>query len=91
MSRYKKADKVVTPDPQLAAWCEALAPRVEPDTVPPGWMTAIELGKLLGKDRSTVTGLLQTAIREGRAEVKKFRVLSGQRGIYPTPHYRLIK
>lgn len=73
-----------------SAWCAALAPKIEPDTVPPGWMTAIELGKLLGKDRSTVTGLLQTAIREGRAEVKKFRVQSGQRGIYPTPHYRLL-
>jgi len=86
MSKKITAEQLVA-----SAWSAALAPKIEPDTVPPGWMTAIELGKLLGKDRSTVTGLLQTAIREGRAEVKKFRVLSGQRGIYPTPHYRLLK
>ena len=77
------------PDPQLAAWCEALAPRHELDVVPQGWLTAVQLGQMLGKDRSTVTGLLQNAIREGRAEVRKFRVKSGQRGIYPTPHYKL--
>lgn len=87
---YKKTVKVITPDPQLAAWCEALAPRHEYDVVPEGWLTAIELGKLLGKDRSTVTSLLQKALRDGRAEVKKFRVPSGQRGVYPTPHYKLV-
>lgn len=78
------------PDPQLAAWCEALAPRNEPDAIPDGWFTAVQLGEMLGKDRSTVTGLLQSAIKEGRAEVKKFRIRAGQRGIYPTPHYRLL-
>ena len=83
--------KKLKADPQLAAWCEALAPRHEVDEVPPGWLTAIELGKMLGKDRSTITALMQTALREGRAEVRKFRVPSGQRGIYPTPHYRLLK
>lgn len=82
--------KPLKADPQLAAWCEALAPRHELDVVPEGWLTAIQLGKLLGKDRSTVTTLLQAALREGRAEVKKFRIPAGQRGIYPTPHYRLI-
>lgn len=91
MSRYKKNAKFVTPDPDLVAWCEALAPRIEPDTVPPGWFTAIELGRRIGKDRSTITHLMQRAIAEGRAEVKKFRVPSGQRGIYPVPHYRLLK
>lgn len=74
-----------------SAWSAALAPKVEPDEVPAGWFTAIELGQMLGKDPSTVTGLLQAALREHRAEVKKFRVQAGQRGIYPTPHYRLLK
>lgn len=83
--------KPLKSDPQLQAWCEALAPRHQLDVVPEGWMTALQLGKLLGKDRSTITGLLQAAIKEGRAEVRKFRVQSGQRGIYPTPHYRLVK
>jgi len=86
MSKKITAEQLVA-----SAWSAALAPKHEPDEVPTGWLTAIELGKLLGKDRSTVTGLLQTAIKEGRAEVRKFRVPSGQRGIYPTPHYRLLK
>lgn len=92
MSRYKKNAKVVTPpDPQLAAWCAALSSRTEPDVVPAGWLTAVQLGQMLGKDRSTVTALLSAACRAGRAEVKKFRVPSGQRGIYPVPHYKLTK
>ena len=86
MSKRVTAEQLVA-----SAWAAALAPKIEPDVVPSGWHTAIELGKLLGKDRSTITALMQTALREGRAEVKKFRVPSGQRGIYPTPHYRLIK
>lgn len=86
MSKRVTAEQLVA-----SAWSAALAPKVEPDTVPPGWLTAIELGKLLGKDRSTITALMQTALRAGRAEVKKFRVPSGQRGIYPVPHYRLLK
>lgn len=86
MSKRITAEQLVA-----SAWSAALAPKHEPDEVPPGWLTALQLGKLLGKDRSTITGLLQAAIKEGRAEVKKFRVQSGQRGIYPTPHYRLLK
>ncbi len=74
-----------------SAWAAALAPKHEPDAVPEGWLTAVELGKMLGKDRSTITALMQKALREGRAEVRKFRVPCGQRGIYPTPHYRLLK
>lgn len=74
-----------------SAWCAALSSRTEPDVVPAGWLTAVQLGQMLGKDRSTVTALLSAACRAGRAEVKKFRVPSGQRGIYPVPHYRLLK
>lgn len=74
-----------------SAWCAALSSRTEPDTVPAGWLTAVQLGQMLGKDRSTVTALLSAACRAGRAEVKKFRVPSGQRGIYPVPHYKLTK
>lgn len=86
MSKRVTAEQLVA-----SAWSAALAPKVEPDTVPPGWMTAAALGKLLSKNVSTITGLLQTAIKEGRAEVKKFRVPAGQRGLYPVPHYRLLK
>ena len=86
MSKRMTSEQLVA-----SAWAAALAPKNEPDVVPSGWHTAIDLGKMLGKNRSTVNSLMQVALREGRAEVKKFCVMSGQRGIYPTPHYRLLK
>lgn len=78
-------------DPQLAAWCEALAPRHELDVVPEGWLTAAQIAKLIGKNRNTASKYLCDAVKERRAEMKKFRVPAGQRGVYPTPHYRLTK
>lgn len=83
----RKQNTTGSHDADLAAWCAALVPN-EVDEIPEGWFTAIELGKMLGKDRSTITALMQTALREGRAEVRKFRVMTG-RGAYPVPHYRL--
>lgn len=88
---HKKPAKNVTPDADLAAWCAALSSRTEPDVVPAGWLTTVQLGQKLGKNRSTVAALLFAACRAGRVEVKNFRVPSGQRGVYPVPHYRLLK
>lgn len=78
---------------QLAesAWQAALAPKSEPEAIPDGWLTAAQIAKLIGKNRNTASKYLCDAIRDGRAEMKKFRVPAGQRGLYPTPHYRLTK
>jgi hypothetical protein len=76
------------PDPDLAKWCAALASPVIEDTVPPGWMTARELAKKLGKADSTMNHLLVRAVAEGRAERQSFRIVSGQ-VTRPVPHYRL--
>jgi len=77
------------PDPDLTKWCEALAPRYNVDSIPPGWFTIAEISERLGKNRSTIGKRMQDAVLDGRAEVKTFRIASGQRGIYPVPHYRI--
>ena len=74
-----------------SAWAAALAPHYAVDTVPPGWFTRAQIATRLGKTRSTIARRMEDAVVHGRAEVKIFRVVSGQRGIYPVPHYRLLK
>lgn len=76
---------------QLAesAWKAALAaPTIETDEVPNGWKTAVQLAELTGRERSTITNRMALLVRQGKAEMKRFRVITG-RGVYPTPHYRL--
>jgi hypothetical protein len=77
-------------DPDLAAWCAALATPIVADTVPDGWHTAREIAARLAKGGSTVGALLARAVREGRAEKQMFRITSGQ-VTRPVPHYRLLK
>jgi hypothetical protein len=84
MSKKVTAETLVS-----SAWAAALAPHYAVDTVPPGWFTRAEISDRLGKNRSTIARRMQDALREGRAEVKVFRIASGQRGIYPVPHYRI--
>lgn len=79
--------KPTKPDADLAAWCAALIPN-EIDEVPHGWLTAVDLAGKMGKSRDTVGNQLTRAVREGRAEVRKFRVMT-PRGSYPVPHYKL--
>ncbi len=82
--------KRANPDPDLAAWCAALASPATPDIVPPGWHTTKELSAMLGKAGPTIGSMLTRAISEGRCERKSFRVVSGQ-VTRPIPHYRLLK
>ena len=58
------------------------------DNVPDGWLSATDLAEKLNKSRHTIANQLAAAVREGRAEMQKFRVLTA-RGAYPVPHYRL--
>jgi hypothetical protein len=75
-------------DPDLAKWCAALAAPSITDEVPPGWLTARELAKKIGKADSTMGKLLNRAVVEGRAERQNFRVVVGA-FTRPVPHYRL--
>ena len=79
-----------TKDPDLAAWCAALASPLVSDQVPPGYHTIRELSKQLGKPRSSLCRLLHDAVAAGRCEVQSFRVVVGS-FVRATPHYRLLK
>lgn len=79
--------RAVTPDPDLAKWCAALASTTV-EEVPPGWVTVAQLAIKFGKADCTVSAQLTRAVREGRAETKRFRI-NTSRGPYPVPHYRL--
>jgi len=85
-----KNSKLTSEQIIASAWAAALASRHKSDVVPEGWFTSARLAEMLGKQRSSIMRMMQTAVREGRAEVKLFRVEAGQRGVYPTPHYRLL-
>ena len=85
----KSKGKLTAESLVASAWAAALSPQYEFDEVPPGWFTRAQISESLGKNRSTIARKMQEALREGRAEVKVFRVASGQRGIYPVPHYKI--
>ena len=70
-----------------AAWAAALVP-ANVDKIPAGWLTCAELADKLGKTKDTVSGQLSVAVKAGRAEMQKFRVMTN-RGVYPVPHYKL--
>jgi predicted transcriptional regulator len=86
---HKKPAKNVTADPDLAAWCAALAAPDVPDVVPPGWKTSTEVAAMLGRSPCTALRYVSAAVAAGKCEAKKFRVPAGLRGIYPVVHYRL--
>ena len=86
MSRKPPINRL-KPDADLAAWCAALVPQTA-DEVPAEWLTLRDIATKLGKADSTIGGQLARAVREGRAEVRRFRVATG-RGVYPVHHYRL--
>jgi hypothetical protein len=83
-----KKGKLTAEQIEASAWAAALASPVIEDAVPPGWMTARELAKKLGKADSTMGKLLNRAVLEGRAERQNFRVVVGA-FTRPTPHYHL--
>jgi hypothetical protein len=75
-------------DPDLAAWCSALASPAVQDAVPPGWFTTKQLATKLNKPLPTMGRLLAEAVAAGRCEVQKFRLTTGA-VTRPVPHYRL--
>jgi hypothetical protein len=74
-------------DPDLAAWCSALASPAVTDVIPPGWFTTKQLADKLNRTRPTMARLLADAVAAGRCEVQKFRVSVGSFS-RATPHYK---
>ena len=78
-------------DAELAKFCRVLAePSIAAETVPPGWFNVRELAKQANRDRCTVSKKMVDMVAAGKAETAKFRIQTA-RGIYPVPHYRLLK
>jgi hypothetical protein len=83
-----KKTKLTAEQIEQAAWAAALICPAAHDEVPPGWLTARELAKKIGKADSTMGKLLNRAVLEGRAERQNFRIVVGA-FTRPVPHYRL--
>jgi hypothetical protein len=81
--------KISTPDPDLAAWCAALASTAVTDVVPLGWFTPAQLAEKLGMTSERMKRRITELVRLDKCETKKFRIENGGRGVYPLPHYRL--
>lgn len=83
-----KAKASTAPDPDLAAWCAALAATAATDKVPPGWLRMTELAAMIGKSDSQTAKLVRKAADDGRCETAMFRVQCGQR-VMGLRHYKL--
>lgn len=78
-------------DIELEKLCAAIMPKPQTDEVEKGFMTSTQIAEKLQRPRNIVLKWLSEAVQDGRCEMKKFRVIAGNRGVYPTPHYRIIK
>lgn len=73
-------------------WIEAVGQVERLSTVvPDGFKTLKQIADEIGRTTSATHHLVAQLIREGRAEMRKFRIPTPGRGLYPTQHYRVIK
>lgn len=61
------------------------------ETPPPDWFTAEQYAERADIDRNTAQRRLNTVVKAGRAETKKYRiVVNASNGrVYPVTHYRV--
>ena len=59
------------------------------EEVPKGWKTREQWQREWNVSTSVAGKALLTGVREGIMETRKFRVETGSRGVYNTPHYRV--
>jgi len=71
-----------------SAITEALSNKA--DKVPDGWKTASELEDVFQRSRRVVATKIAHLKKQGLVESRKFTILTN-RGLYPEPHYKLIK
>jgi uncharacterized protein YbcC (UPF0753/DUF2309 family) len=62
----------------------------QPDEVPEGWKTANQWSDEWGISPNAAGIILNRSARLGIMECRKFRILSGGRGVYPVQHYREV-
>jgi uncharacterized protein YbcC (UPF0753/DUF2309 family) len=61
----------------------------QPEPVPEGFKTAGQWSAEWGITDNAAGIVLCRAVKKGLVETKRFRVISGLRGVYPVTHYRL--
>jgi hypothetical protein len=60
----------------------------QPEDVPRGWHTANQWAEIWKMTPNAAGILLSRSVRIGTMESKKFRVITRNRGTFPTVHYR---
>lgn len=60
------------------------------DVVPAGWVTCEQFASESGKGESHARKLMSDLFRSGKAERKKFNVVSGDTGVRGIYHYKLL-
>ena len=89
-------------------WVSALADHIltrGEETIPPGWLSTKQIAKLFGRTPTTTSRIISEMVRQGKAEMKKFKgticaqkkkgndsLRCGPRQKYlrRTPYFRLI-
>lgn len=57
------------------------------DDVPPHMKTMNELVEASGMGQNSVARRVRKAVDSGRWVMQRYRIETGSRGVYPTPHY----
>lgn len=60
----------------------------QPEEVPDGWYTAAQWSEKWGITTNAAGMILARSVKIGAMKCAKFRVITGNRGAYPTTHYR---
>lgn len=73
-------------------WAKLIAEHqcMKPQEVPKDFKTKKEIAKLSNLSLTQTRMRLTSLMEEGKVEVKKFRIKTGQK-TYLTPHYRITK
>lgn len=62
-------------------------PAPKSEKVPPGWFTRLELQNAWGVSTAWAARLIESAVNDGTATMKKFRIKRPSGMVFPTPHY----
>lgn len=61
------------------------------DVVPEGWKTVHQLADEWQFSVSHTSRLITMGVRKGFVEARRFRIINGNRGVFPVQHYRQIQ
>jgi hypothetical protein len=62
--------------------------QIKVDVVPEGWFTTADCAKSWNLSRARTFFLIRQSIESKKCEMRKFRIMTTGRGIFPVHHYR---